>query len=209
MLISRRTTQKNSTRLASWGSPVKTTRPLNPAAGIPYERPTDARIDEFGRILTENGPGGSSTTYVQSGAGPTSITVAASPANRTTTIEYHTENDARKGKVKKITDPRQGETVLTYTTATGDLATVADPLGNTTTFAYDELAIVANRGLPTSVTDARDNALRVIACEHICADLDGLGPLSRGAQGDARDLHDAGLFLKAAGVGEDTCRVAL
>ncbi|MEW5984056.1 MAG: 23S rRNA (adenine(2503)-C(2))-methyltransferase RlmN [Acidobacteriota bacterium] len=25
--------------------------PLNPAAGIPYERPSDARIDEFGRIL--------------------------------------------------------------------------------------------------------------------------------------------------------------
>lgn len=29
--------------------------PLNPAAGIPFERPTDARIDEFGRILAERG----------------------------------------------------------------------------------------------------------------------------------------------------------
>jgi RHS repeat-associated protein len=126
----------------------------------PEGRTTSYTYDEFGRILTESGPGGSSTTYVQSGAGPTSITVAASPANRTTTIEYHAENDARKGKVKKITDPLQGETVLTYTTATGDLATVADPLGNTTTFAYDELAIIANRGLPTSVTDALDKVTR-------------------------------------------------
>ena len=126
----------------------------------PEGRTTTYTYDEFGRILTESGPGGSSTTYVQSGAGPTSITVAASPANRTTTIEYHTENDARKGKVKKITDPLQGETVLTYTTATGDLATVVDPLGNTTTFAYDELAIIANRGLPTSVTDALDKVTR-------------------------------------------------
>lgn len=29
--------------------------PLNPAAGLPYERPSDARIDEFGRILAERG----------------------------------------------------------------------------------------------------------------------------------------------------------
>jgi 23S rRNA (adenine2503-C2)-methyltransferase len=29
--------------------------PLNPAAGIPYERPTDARVDEFGRILAQRG----------------------------------------------------------------------------------------------------------------------------------------------------------
>jgi 23S rRNA (adenine2503-C2)-methyltransferase len=29
--------------------------PLNPAAGIPFERPSDARIDAFGRILADRG----------------------------------------------------------------------------------------------------------------------------------------------------------
>lgn len=29
--------------------------PLNPAAGIPYERPSDERVDAFGRILAERG----------------------------------------------------------------------------------------------------------------------------------------------------------
>lgn len=126
----------------------------------PEGRTTNYTYDEFGRILTESRPGGSSTTYVQSGAGPTAITVAASPSNRTTAIEYHNENDARKGKVKKITDPLQGETTLTYDLTTGDLATVVDPLGHTTTFAFDESPNPANRGLPTSVTDALGNVTR-------------------------------------------------
>jgi len=29
--------------------------PLNPAAGIPFERPSDEAIDRFGRILAERG----------------------------------------------------------------------------------------------------------------------------------------------------------
>jgi len=29
--------------------------PLNPAAGIPFERPSDERIDAFGRTLAERG----------------------------------------------------------------------------------------------------------------------------------------------------------
>jgi 23S rRNA (adenine2503-C2)-methyltransferase len=29
--------------------------PLNPAPGIPYRRPSDARVDQFARILAERG----------------------------------------------------------------------------------------------------------------------------------------------------------
>jgi len=131
----------------------------------PLNQTTTYTYDAQGRMLTRTGPDGSVTTYVQSDPGPTSITqkVTASPlTTRTTTIQYFATADAKKGKVETITDARGKVTTMAYSTATGDLVSVIDPLGHGATFGYDEAPSPAGRGSRTSVTDALGHLTRTV-----------------------------------------------
>jgi RHS repeat-associated protein len=120
-----------------------------------------ASYDAKGRPLTISSSDGSLTTFVQTPAGPRTITERTSLGEtRTRTITYDT-----RGRATGVTDPR-GKTTSLVWNALGDLVSVTDPAGGTTSYEYDELGrrtkVTDPLGHATTITyDARGRVVRV------------------------------------------------
>jgi RHS repeat-associated protein len=89
---------------------------------------------------------------------PTSATIT-DPVGRTTTLTYNT-----KGQVASVQDPLLNTSLFTYDLTSGDQRTVTDPLANQTTYATDSVGRVTSVTTPLGNQsqisyDALDNVL--------------------------------------------------
>lgn len=110
--------------------------------------------NSLGQVLTATDPLGNVTTNSYDTHGNLLTTTTPAPASgqsgSTTTFEYFAN-----GLLKKITDPLNNVSNLTYT-STGLLQTIADAQNNVTTFEYDA------RGNRTAGVDAANNRTEFI-----------------------------------------------
>jgi RHS repeat-associated protein len=115
---------------------------------------TEMAYNNQGRLVTRIAPNGSTTTWTYVAAGPETMTEEVSPGvTRTTTYAYGTV--ARSlGKLKYVRDPLNRQTDFAYT-LDGDLESVTDASGHTTTFQYDVMGRTT-KTIPPATTPASD-----------------------------------------------------
>jgi RHS repeat-associated protein len=111
-------------------------------------------------VLTATDPAGTTTTYAYDTSGnPLGVSTPLTGTSQTATTTYGHADTAHPGDITTITDPNGHTTTLTHT-GTGALASSTDPLGNATSFTYDvlgrRLTTVSPRGNTT--TNAYDTA---------------------------------------------------
>jgi len=113
-------------------------------------RQTIATYNSLNEPLTVKDPSGVTTTRTYDGSG--NLLTISRPLNSNTNqvVTYHYDDAGHPGDVTSITEPNGHTTTFTYDSQ-GDLASVTDPLGDKTTFVYDVL------GERTSMVSPRGN----------------------------------------------------
>lgn len=115
---------------------------------------TEMVYDANGRLVSRIAPNLATTTWTYAPPGPETITEEVSPGvTRTTTFVYYASG-SQLGKLRYRRDPLNRQTEFLYTVA-GDLTSVVDPSGHSTSFQYDSMGRRTKTILPAT-TPAND-----------------------------------------------------
>jgi RHS repeat-associated protein len=156
----------------------------------PVNRQTSSTYNNLNEPLIVTDPSGIATTRTYDASGNLLTTSRPLNGTQTQSVTYHYADSSHPGDLTSLTDPNGHTTSFSYD-GQGDLASVIDPLGDTSTFSYNTLgertSMVSPRGNVTGGTPSQYTTSYVYdALSRVTSTTDPLGhSSSRAYDGDS------------------------